>query len=70
MKTFDAMKSTVKHAAKGTGHALLGAGALTYVAGVFTWCGLKVVGSAALWVIEAKKEERKRLKKEAEEAGE
>ena len=67
MKTFDAVKSTVKHAAKGTGHALLGAGALTYVAGVFAWAGLKVVGGATVWVINAKLEERKRLKKEAEE---
>ncbi len=52
----------IKKTAVGTGHVLLGAGALAYVAGVFAWEGLKVVGGVAAWTLEAKLKELRERK--------
>ncbi len=59
----------IKQTAVGTGHVLLGAGALAWVGGMLAWEGLKVVGGVTAWTIGAKMKElkeKRELKKKQE----
>lgn len=66
MEKMKAVKKTVV----GTGHVLLGAGALAYVGAMLAWEGLKVVGGVTAWTIEAKMKELKERKEAKKLEGE